>query len=111
MDYTDKSAYARGAALQNCNVATPSEETASKIRDGVTRAEEQLAALHSMISTLENRFDTVLTPVPPQPASVNQPKDGCGLVQSHLLARLHSLNNVIEEAYQRLRTLLSRAEV
>lgn len=89
-------------------VPTP---TNSRIRDGVTYLEGQLTELHGIISSLEARLDTVLAPTPPQPASVNQQKEGTGPPFSHMFDRLNSLSIATTDAHFRLRDILSRIEI
>lgn len=90
--------------------ATEAEST-SRIRDGVSQSEQLLTAVHEIISMLEKRLDTVLQPVPPQPASNAGQAARTGPVASHLYGRLVILNEGYEHAVARLRDLIRRVDV
>jgi hypothetical protein len=85
-------------------------DTSSRIRDGISMAEQLLSDLHDAISQLDKRLDVVLTPVPPQPTG------GAGVAPkaantSHVHGRLQILNEGHAAAVSRLRDLAQRIEV
>jgi len=81
----------------------------SPIRDGVTSAEQALSHIHEAISHLERRLETVLRPMPPQGqgTATDPPVPLC----SHVMGRLHILNDGFNAAIARLQELTSRVEV
>lgn len=89
------------------NAATTPET--SPIRDGVTNAEQNLTSLHEAISRLERRLDTVLRPLPPSTTSAG--KDSLHPACSHVMGRLHILNEGLNGAIARLSELEGRIEV
>lgn len=89
-----------------------SAPTNSQIRDGVGYLDTQLNELHTLITQVEARLDTVLSPVPlqPTPSTGKQGSAGNGPV-SHLFERLGVLSCMVQDAKDRLQALLSRIEV
>lgn len=92
-------------------VEAQSIEGASRIRDGITRAEESLSALHETISSLEKRLDTVLEPQPPAPSGVANGANVLPRSGSHVHGRIVILNEGFDGAVSRLRDLMRRIEV
>lgn len=82
--------------------------TNSRIRDGVTYLEGQIAELHAVINMVESRLDTIMLPTPPQPASTSGPGAPSG---SHLFDRLQGLHGALNAAQERLRAVLQRIEL
>ena len=103
------SSYPTGQALSGPSPQT--DESASRIRDGITRAEELLSQVHEAILLLEKRLDTVLSPVPPSVAGNSAAKAQTGAPISHLLGRITILNEGFDHAAQRVRDLTRRVEV
>ncbi len=104
---------------QNANVYTTGtatgalaspDESASVIRDGVSNSEQTLSELHDVISGLERRLDTVLTPTAPATASSATPNKPQPML-SHLAGRLSIVNEGSQHAIARLRDLMRRVEV
>lgn len=96
-----------------CYDEAPDAPSNTRIRDRVTSLEIQMSDLHGLISSLERRLDTVVTPVPPSVASVGGVKADpiIGSPNSHLFDRLETLSRGVTEAQGRLSSLLSRIEV
>lgn len=87
-------------------------ESASRIRDGITQAEQVLSNVHEAISAMEKRLDTVLTPAPPQlTANAATTAGRAGPVLSHLGGRVSILNEGFDHAVARLRDLTRRLDV
>lgn len=84
-------------------------ESPSRIRDGITNAEQYLSELHDAITAVENRFDTVLRPVGPTNAAQGSATPQS--VASHVTGRLTILNEGFQQAISRLREIANRAEV
>jgi hypothetical protein len=101
-----------GAGPMDARTATevPTPDN-SRIRDGVSAAEQALSALHEMISHLEKRLETVLSPMPSQPANVANAGTPTGPPRSHVTGRLSILNEGFGHAIQRLNELGGRIEV
>lgn len=87
-------------------VPTP---TSSKIRDGISYLEGQLADLHNIINTVGERFDTALTPEPPNTVSATQPSVRPPM--SPIAERLAYVCEGLDTAKQKLARLLERAEI
>lgn len=83
----------------------------SQIREGVGYLEKQIAETHAVISALESRLETVLTPVPPQVTGNGGEKTGPGIPKSDLFIRLKSLSHGLQEVQDRMHRLLGRIEV
>lgn len=96
-------------AMQSARTDTP-PESESKIRNVVGMTEELLQTMHASISHLESRLDTVLTPIPPQPATSVDAKN-IRQPLSHLCERTASVNLSMSEAITRLQSLRDRIEV
>jgi hypothetical protein len=95
--------------LTDTRTATEAAPEPSPIRDGVTNSEQALSQLHEVISRLERRLETVLKPAPPQ-GQGNSPQP-TGPPCSHVMGRLHMLNDGFNAAIARLQELTSRVEV
>lgn len=85
------------------------DESPSKIRDAVGSFEQLAGDLHKVLSRLESRLDTVLTPVPP-PGQTATP-ESLTPIASSLLARLYGANDTLSVAIQRVADLQQRVEV
>lgn len=98
------------SASSPINSLPPPIETPSKIRDGISYVEQQIAALHELIEAFERRLDTVLAPIPPSTT------DGRGTnvsrqPMSHVQDRLATMSESLSSAKFRLSSLLDRVEV
>lgn len=107
MAYAEKNYGNASLTATQANSIEP--ETPSKIRDGITTAEQFQSEINEHISLLEKRLDTVLRPVPPsgQGANVATPQPVC----SHVTGRLNLLNEGLHGIVTRLRELRDRVEV
>lgn len=92
------------------NVPMDTAPISTPIRDGVTNAEQGLSALHEAISRLEKRLETVLRPLPPATNSANAGAP-TGPPCSHVMGRLHILNDAMNGAVARIAELEGRIEV
>lgn len=106
MDNYQKQPYGATAAIA---MPVDLEESASRIRDGISAAEQELSQVHSAIDRLEKRLDTILTPVPPSTLSGNANK--ASQPSSHVMGRIELLNEGFQHATSRLRALTLRVEV
>ena len=88
---------------------SPAVDTPSKVRDGLTFIEAQASELHELISAVERRIETILTPLPPA-TDVNQ-KQGGRPMMSHVFDRLTTLSETFTAAKMRLAALLDRVEL
>lgn len=98
--------------LPSAPIHQPEAISPSRIRDGITRAEEILIAVHEAIGALELRLDTILQPQPPQAvsnaANSGKPSDPqC----SRVMFRIDILNKGFDDATNRLRDMARRIEV
>lgn len=109
MEYAQSNQAYRTAQTRALEVPADSPGEASRIRDGITNAEQALSGIHEQIGLLEKRLDTVLRPIPPQgnTASTATPQPIC----SHVTGRLNILNEGFAAAAERLRELRERVEV
>lgn len=100
-------------AVGTCGGGTAMQTlSSSPVRDRISGLESLLSDLHSTISALEERFDTVLTPVPPLPARADNERTPTGQrIQSHLQGRLEILADGYQMAISRLHQLNSRIEL
>jgi hypothetical protein len=86
--------------------------TASPIRDQISSAEGGLGELHGAISALEERLETVLTPMPPPPPDVNnKPLTTSGPPRSNVQNRIVEVNQGCAHAIGRIRSLIDRIEI
>ncbi len=85
-------------------------DSPSGIRDAISFTEGAVADLHSVISHLESRLDTALTPIPPQPATSAQNAPS-GPPVSNVRGRISLMNGALTEAIQRLHSLRDRIEI
>ncbi|MGH7180289.1 MAG: hypothetical protein ACREJC_23120, partial [Tepidisphaeraceae bacterium] len=60
-----ESLLAASASRVTPGFSTVPDQSPSQIRDQVGRSEELLSDLHDRVTCLEQRFDTILTPVAP----------------------------------------------
>jgi hypothetical protein len=90
---------------------SPSAPTATPIRDQLSGAEGGLGELHSVISALEERLDTVLTPMPPPAPDVNKPLTTAAPPRSPVQHRVVEVNQGCAHAINRLRSLIDRIEI
>lgn len=99
-----------GTGRQASVLAKDIEPTNNQIREGVGYLERQIAETHAVISALESRLETVLTPVAPQPPGTGE-KTGPGTPTSELFIRLKSVSHGLQDVQDRMHRLLSRIEV
>lgn len=112
MDYSNQNqqkSYAIGHQYPADALTKAVEPTSTPIRDKVSQAEQLLSELHEAINSLESRFDTALSPMPP--STTNAAASTPTPPMSHVLGRLQILNDGYEHAIHRLRTLAKRCEL
>lgn len=85
------------------------DQSLSVIRDGLCYTEQILSDVHAAIARLEQRLDTVLTPLPP--ATDSTQGLSAGPPASHLAGRVSLLNRGFQDAVSRLLELAQRVEV
>lgn len=103
--------YLAGATLGRPISTDPTTESASGIRDAICHAEEITAQLHGVISHLESRLDTALTPIPPTPATAAAQNAQTMPPISTVRHRIAQVNQGLVEAVQRLNALRDRVEI
>lgn len=115
MDYGKPATWAKGTTnsigAYSPSATADAPPTSTPIRDGVSNAEQSLSELHGAIERLERRLDTVLRPVPPSTLGSANPGTPVGPPCSHVMGRLHILNEGFNGAIQRLNELMDRVEV
>lgn len=89
----------------------PPGPTNSKVRDQISALEEYSVALHAVIDALIERFNTVLTPVPPIAVSTQSPVPGPQPPCADVTGRLTALAENIQVANERINVIIGRAEV
>lgn len=85
------------------------EKTSTPIRDGISALEETAAYLHKMVSELEERLGTVLTPEAPAQTTGAPTTPPAG--SSDVTGRLYTLYLQLGQVGSRVRTLINRTEV
>lgn len=91
-------------------IGTAVDVSSSPVRDRISQAEQIMSESHAALDALEQRLDTILTPVPPSPANAasaqpaSQPK-------SHVAGRLELLNEGYSHLIYRLNALRGRIEL
>lgn len=87
-------------------------ESASQIRDAIGEVERLASCLHETMSHLESRLDTILTPVPPTPATLNKQASEFSPACSSVLGRIYIANRMLlGDAVQRIADLRQRVEI
>lgn len=99
----------RNQATAGTVARDPELESASRIRDGLSTAEERLSDLHAVIDSIVARLDTVLSPVPPATGPARNAD--ANTIGSHVTGRVQLLNEGFAHASARLRELTRRIEV
>ena|ERR1019366_557673 len=102
----------QGQAWSQGNTMAISAPTtvSSPVRDAISGNESWLSDLHNAVDRLEQRLDTILTPVPPQTANgVNPATQGPPV--SHVQGRLRILNEGYNGLMERLSRLHDRIEL
>lgn len=83
----------------------------SPARDQICASENWLSDMHSALDWLEQRLDTILTPVPPDVNKQNCATSTPSGPKSHVVARLDLLNEGYGHLVNRIERLTRRVEL
>lgn len=82
----------------------------SPARNQISQAEQLLSDLHNAIDRLEQRLDTILTPIPPD-VNKNGPSPTPTMPKSHVVGRLELLNEGFMHVGSRIERLKTWIEL